>query len=153
MGDNGNNQVEAVYTGQQQYGNPLEHWDPDFKPAPSSNNISQIYYLPEIDNMAGVLIRSNLTNEEQIDNLVMIIALCVEHHDNIHLELFRMKLSALPAIGGKSRTEGLMGGTGVVSSDLWRAAQGYPKRKYDDDKTYQRSDFRSDGKTINEPSQ
>ena len=146
-------QPEAIYAGQQQYGNPLEHWDPDFKPAPSSNNITQIYYQPEIDNMAGVFIRSNFEDKDQIFTLALLITLCNEHHDTTHLEFFRIILAGLPAVGGKARTEALMGVTGVISSDLWRAADGHSKRNNDVDKTIRRSDFRSDGKTINEPSQ
>lgn len=134
-----------------EFGNPLEHWKRDFKDVPASSNIGQIYYLPDKSDMAGNIIRSNFDDLASGDCVVMLIALCMEHEDEDHLEFFRMILASRAARGGAARVEALMGGTGVVDNVMYRLARNMGVPKDMPTQQQRRSDFRSDGKTIEHP--
>lgn len=130
-----------------QFGDPYEHWRQDWKDAPSNNNITQIYHVPGIDDMAGILVRGNYNNAEQADALALLAAFAEEENDDFTKKLCRLTTAASVGVKGGGRLEALFGGIGIVASRMWEVTKGFKSggRKRDDDQIYRRSDFRQEG--------
>lgn len=149
--NNGHNEDPDVLVGNldqgTQFGDAKEHWN-EWKDAPSSNNITQIYHMPDIDDMAGILVRGNYLNQEQADALALLAAFAEEEDDDFTKKICRLTTSATIGVKGGGRLEALFGGIGIVASRMWEITKGFKSsgsKKNSDDQVYRRSDFRQEG--------
>lgn len=154
MGKNGHNQGPDVLVGDaarqesEGYGNPLEHWQKDWKNAPAKDTITQLYHMPGTDDLAGILLRGNFTNQEQADALALLAAFADEEKDEFTMKLCRLVTSATVGVRGSGRLEALFGGIGIVASRMWEITKGIGgkrNKKDPDGEVYRRSDFRQEG--------
>lgn len=146
MGGNGQNTnlpEDIVIGGDDKFGNPKEHWE-DSHDAPSSNNVSQLYELPGIDNMAAVIERGIFKSDDEADAIVLMAYLNDKYDDKKHQQLLRMKIARTIGQGGAGRVEALFGATNLVAPDMYRVARGMPKAK--GEKVHRSSDFRTEGR-------
>ncbi|MDD5511752.1 MAG: hypothetical protein PHI12_13215 [Dehalococcoidales bacterium] len=106
-----------------------------------ANRIEKILEVPDVEDMAQVIIRGNFRNERQLNAILRLSHRHEKFGQTKHQELLRQKIAGTAALGGLSRVEGLFAAIGLLASDIYRAAKGLPKVK--EDKVYRGSDFRT----------
>jgi len=120
-----------------------DNYEVDYPVNSNYNAVKDIYELPGIEDMAGVLLRGRIKNERQLNAILRLYYRHEKFNDTKHKELLRAKVAGSAAIGGVRSLEALFAGIQIVASDMYRAVLGLPKLKRgEEEHVVKGSDFR-----------
>lgn len=123
----------------------ITNWEKDYPIGGFNNTIKDIYELPGIDDMAGVILRGRFKNERSLNAHLRLLRRHEKFGDIEHKKMLRAKIAGSAAIGGVRSLEALFGAIQVVASDMYRAVLGLPKlKKGEEEKMIRGSDIRRD---------
>ena len=137
-------------------GNPYDLTNPgnyerDYE-MPWSDRVQKLYEIPNIEDMAEVIIRGNLVNERRANAILRLSRRHKKFGLDDHQEMLRQKIASTAAIGGVRSLEVLFAVTNLVASDMYRVARNMPKLpKGQEEKVIRGSDFRQQEKPQENP--
>lgn len=144
IGDNRNNG-----SGDNGYrGSPMEHWKPDFKDAPSNNNIEKILEFPDIDDMAGVLARANFRDDRQRVAAVRLAYKNAKFKDVNHQHMLRNYVASSLGMKALGKILQLQTGTNLMAPAVLREVLSMKQNKSQEE-VHRGSDFREAGRDNN----
>lgn len=128
----------------------LDNYERDYELSGGSK-VGQIYEIPEIKDMAGILARGIIKNERQLNAILRLSYRHKKFKDDNHQELLRQKIIGTAAIGGVRSLDALFAANGLLAPDMYRVARGMPKYKgrgerEREEPVYRGSDFREQEK-------
>lgn len=108
----------------------LDNYEQDYE-LPWYDRVEKIYELPDINDMAAVILRSNLKvkDERRANAMIRLAYRHIKFGLKGKQELLRMKCAATAAEGGAARLDALFAAVNLIAPDMYRASRGLPKHK------------------------